>query len=165
VVLVALQMTDFRKKELLGCDVVIVNYNAGQLLTESVQSALTEGARHVFVVDNDSHDESLANLETCVSDERVRVMRNGNNLGFAAACNIGAHASNADALLFLNPDSVLAPGALLRMIEVLESKPSNGMVGGLLCNPDGFEQPGGRRVFPTSRRAFMRAFGLSYLGK
>ncbi|MCA0188548.1 MAG: glycosyltransferase family 2 protein [Proteobacteria bacterium] len=148
-----------------NCDVVIVNYNAGQLLTESVQSALTEGARHVFLVDNDSHDESLAYLETSVSDERVRIIRNGNNLGFAAACNIGARASAAGTLLFLNPDSVLAPGALRRMIEVLESNPSIGMVGGLLCNPDGSEQPGGRRVFPTPRRAFMRAFGLSHLGK
>jgi GT2 family glycosyltransferase len=148
-----------------NCDVVIVNYNAGQLLTESVQSVLTEGARHVFVVDNDSHDESLIYLETIISDERVRIIRNGNNLGFAAACNIGARASAADTLLFLNPDSVLAPGALRRMIEVLESNPSIGMVGGLLCNPDGSEQPGGRRVFPTPRRAFMRAFGLSHLGK
>ncbi len=148
-----------------NCDVVIVNYNAGQLLTESVQSVLTEGARHVFVVDNDSHDESLAYLETSISDKRVRIIRNGNNFGFAAACNIGARASDAGSLLFLNPDSVLAPGALGRMIEVLESNPSIGMVGGLLCNPDGSEQPGGRRVFPTPRRAFMRAFGLSHLGK
>ena len=32
---------------------MIVNYNTGPLLTESVQSVLAEGARHVFVVDND----------------------------------------------------------------------------------------------------------------
>lgn len=148
-----------------NCDVVIVNYNAGKLLTESVQSVLAEGARHVCVVDNGSHDESLVYLEASLSDERVHIIRNGDNLGFAAACNIGARACAAETLLFLNPDSVLAPGALRSLIEVLESSPSVGMVGGLLCNPDGSEQPGGRRVFPTPRRAFMRAFGLSNLGK
>jgi GT2 family glycosyltransferase len=148
-----------------NCDVVTVNYNAGKLLAESVRSALMEGARHVFVVDNDSADESLTYLETSISDERIRIIRNGNNLGFAAACNIGTRVSAADTLLFLNPDSVLAPGALRRMIEVLESNPSIGMVGGLLCNPDGSEQPGGRRIFPTPRRAFIRAFGLSHLSK
>lgn len=148
-----------------SCDVVIVNYNAGKLLTESVQSVLAEGARYVFVVDNDSHDDSLAYLKDSISDDRIRIIMNGNNLGFAAACNIGARASTADALLFLNPDSVLDPGALRRMIEVLESDPSIGMLGALLCNPDGSEQPGGRRVFPTPRRAFMHAFGLSHLGK
>lgn len=148
-----------------NCDAVIVNYNAGKLLSESVQSVLSNGIRYVFVVDNNSRDESLAYLDALISDDRVRIIRNRNNLGFAAACNIGARASDANALLFLNPDSVLAPGSLRSMIEVLESATSIGMVGGLLCNPDGSEQPGGRRVFPTPRRAFVRAFGLSHLGK
>jgi GT2 family glycosyltransferase len=148
-----------------NCDAVIVNYNAGTLLTEAVQSVLAEGARHVFVVDNDSHDESLAYLDAFTSNYCVCIIRNSKNLGFAAACNIGAQASDADALLFLNPDSVLAPGALCLLIEALESSPSVGMVGGMLCNLDGSEQPGGRRVFPTPRRAFMRAFGLSHLSK
>lgn len=148
-----------------NCDAVIVNYNAGKLLSESVQSVLSNGIRYVFVVDNNSRDESLAYLDALISDDRVRIIRNSNNLGFAAACNIGARASDANALLFLNPDSVLAPGSLRSMIEVLESATSIGMVGGLLCNPDGSEQPGGRRVFPTPRRAFVRAFGLSHLGK
>lgn len=148
-----------------NCNVVIVNYNAGNLLADSVQSALVEGARHVFVVDNDSQDKSLAHLAASISDARVTVIRNGQNLGFAAACNIGTRASTEDAVLFLNPDGVLASGALKRMLDVLDSDPSIGMVGGLLCNPDGSEQPGGRRAFPTPRRAFMRAFGLAQLGK
>ena len=123
------------------CDVVIVNYNAGRLLTECVQSVLAEQARRVFLVDNDSHDDSLDHLSASISDVRVTVIRNGENLGFAAACNIGARASNASTLLFLNPDSVLAVGSLRRMMDVLESDSSIGMVGGLLCNPDGSEQP------------------------
>lgn len=148
-----------------NCDVIIVNYNAGKLLSETVQSVISNGSRYIFVVDNNSRDESLSYLDALISDDRVRIIRNSNNLGFAAACNIGARASDANALLFLNPDSVLAPGSLRSMIEVLESATSIGMVGGLLCNPDGSEQPGGRRVFPTPRRAFVRAFGLSHLGK
>ena len=39
----------------LDCDVIIVNYNAGGVLTECVKSALAEQVRNVFVVDNDSH--------------------------------------------------------------------------------------------------------------
>ena len=72
-----------------------------------MQSVLTEGARHVFVADNGSYDESLVYLETFLSDERVHIIRNGNNLGFAAACNICARTSAADTLLLFNPDSVL----------------------------------------------------------
>lgn len=80
--------------------------------------------RHVFVVDNDSHDDSLAHLSASISDVRVTIIRNGQNLGFAAACNIGARASNTSTLLF-NPDSVFAEGSLLRMMDVLEKRPFN----------------------------------------
>src|SRR3546814_19653296 len=103
------------------CDVVIVNYNAGRLLTECVQSVLSEQVRHVFVVDNDSHDDSLAHLSASISDVRVTIIRNGQNLGFAAASNIGSRASNASTLLFFNQDSVLAVGSLRRMKIGIES--------------------------------------------
>lgn len=147
------------------CDIVIVNFNAGNLLADCVRSVLADGACHVFVVDNDSRDDSLAHLSASIYDDRVTLIQNARNLGFAAACNMGALASKANTLLFLNPDCVLEEGSLRRMLDVLYDDPSIGMVGGLLCNPDGSEQPGGRRVFPTPRRAFMRAFGLSHLGK
>ena len=148
-----------------SCDVIIVNYNSGSLLVNSVQSALDSGAQKVFVVDNHSLDKSLAFLDSSIHDERVHIIRNPKNLGFASACNIGTRASNANILLFLNPDGVLTPGALTRMIEVLKSKSSTGMVGGLVCNPDGSEQRGGRRTFPTPRTTFARAFGLTKLAK
>jgi GT2 family glycosyltransferase len=47
------------------------------------------------------------------------------------------------------------------MLHVLKSDASVGMVGGLLLNPDGTEQGGGRRAVPTPWRSFVRASGLS----
>ena len=95
------------------CDVVIVNYNAGELLSLCVSSALHEGVGHVIVVDNASHDASLSLLESDFpSEPRLCVIQNQVNLGFAKACNIGAVASSAQNVLFLNPDSTLEVGAL-----------------------------------------------------
>ncbi len=148
------------------CDVIIVNYNAGNLLISCVSSALMESAGRVIVVDNASQDDSLDTLRQAFPQEaRLQIIRNGKNFGFARACNIGAHASSTPYLLFLNPDCILPTGAVSRLIVALDSDPSIGMVGGLLSNMDGSEQPGGRRVFPTPRRAFVRAFGLSRLAK
>jgi GT2 family glycosyltransferase len=151
-----LQQTSFN-----DCDVVIVNYNAGDLLSGCIKSLIPQLTGSIIVVDNASTDESLCFEDIPAMNGRIQIIRNTKNIGFAAACNIGACHSSAKRLLFLNPDSTLEQGALSRMIEVLESAKDIGMVGGLLCNPDGTEQPGGRRVFPTPRRAFMRAFGLS----
>jgi len=148
------------------CDVIIVNYNAGNLLSSCVASVVAEGAGHIIVIDNASSDRSLVELQTDFpSAPWLRIIRNDKNLGFAKACNLGIKAWNGRYLLFLNPDSTLTPGALARMIGVLGSNDSIGMVGGFLCGPDGLEQPGGRRVLPTPRRAFMRACGLSRVGK
>ncbi len=148
------------------CDVIIVNYNAGRLLGDCVASALAAGATRAIVVDNASRDNSLDHLTSRFGHSpQLLVLRNERNLGFAAACNQGAQASQTAFMLFLNPDSVIAPQALGRMIQVAEGLPRAGMIGGFLCNPDGSEQAGGRRVFPTPRRAFMRAFGLSRFGR
>lgn len=150
----------------VNCDVVIVNYNAGTLLYDCVSSVVDEDVQRIIVVDNGSTDGSLYGLEYLNLKESVlTVIRNKSNLGFAKACNIGAEASSAKKILFLNPDSTLTKGALKALMSTLDSSPDIGMVGGFMSNPDGSEQPGGRRVFPTPKRAFMRAFGLSRFAK
>ncbi|MGD6771352.1 glycosyltransferase, partial [Staphylococcus arlettae] len=80
-------------------------------------------------------------------------------------CNRGAHAAQGKYLFFLNPDCELQRGALARLQAVCEADPQAGMVGGLLLNPDGTEQAGGRRAVPTPWRSFVRAFGLARLAK
>jgi GT2 family glycosyltransferase len=139
---------------------IIVNHNAGKLLIDCVHVALGQ-AEQVIVVDNDSSDSSMQMLVASYPSEDRLVMHSaGQNLGFAAGCNIGLGLATKSQILFLNPDCILGSGALQRMVEVLNSDASIGMVGGLLTNPDGSEQGGGRRAVPTPWRSFVRAFGL-----
>ena len=142
--------------------VIIVNYNAGPLLNDCVKSAISADTE-IIVVDNDSYDTSIDLLATRFpqSRYRVNVIVNESNVGFAAACNIGAQAAKGEYLLFLNPDCKLDPGALSSLLVEMERTPLVGMVGGLLVDPDGTEQGGGRRAVPTPWRSFVRAFGLS----
>ena len=144
--------------------VVIVNFNAGELLIDAVTSCLTQ-ANQVIVVDNGSKDQSLEELTKSVKSDRLQIILNTTNLGFAMACNQGAELANNDQLLFLNPDCQMSNGALGRMITNLQASKDIAMVGGLLLNPDGSEQGGGRRAIPTPWRSFVRAFGLSKLTK
>jgi GT2 family glycosyltransferase/nucleoside-diphosphate-sugar epimerase len=154
------QLSDQREdcKGDCGVSVVIVNYNAGDILRDCVGHAL-EQAGQVIVVDNDSHDDSIANLRAAFPG--VQVICNRHNLGFAKACNIGARAADGDRILFLNPDCLLEPGAIQALLDAFRNRPDVGMVGGLLTNPDGSEQGGARRAVPTPWRSFVRAFGLS----
>lgn len=140
---------------------IIVNYNSGNFLLACVSSALSQ-VDEVVVVDNASRDHSLLQLEAAfLSEPKLLVVRNRKNLGFAAGCNIGSKQVTGKYSLFLNPDCVLEPGSVKQLLETLERYPDVGMVGGLLLNPNGTEQPGGRRAVPTPWRSFVRAFGLS----
>lgn len=139
---------------------IVVNYNAGDFLEACVTSAIHQ-VEEVIVVDNASIDASVAQVEEVFStDPKLRIVRNRENLGFAAACNIGVGKSSGSCLFFLNPDCVLESDSVRRLSVALQENPDAGMVGGLLMNPDGTEQAGGRRAVPTPWRSFVRGFAL-----
>ncbi|WP_256324923.1 glycosyltransferase family 2 protein [Nitrosomonas sp. Nm132] len=151
--------------DIKSVSLVIVNYNAGSLLADCLQAAL-EQAQHVIVVDNASSDSSLVELEKRFpAEHRLQIIRLDKNVGFAAGCNIGLKAATTPFILFLNPDCMLTPGAVVRLMQVMEADSRVGMVGGQLLNSDGSEQGGSRRAIPTPWRSLVRAIGLHRLAK
>ena len=125
------------------CDVVIVNFNAGVFLIAAVESVLrSPSVAYVYVVDNASTDGSL-DLLPLGHDDRLVIIRNTANLGFAAACNLGLMRAASQNMLLLNPDCCVMEGAVDRLITALRSADHVGMVGPLLLNTDGTEQAGG----------------------
>jgi GT2 family glycosyltransferase len=70
---------------------------------------------NVIVVDNGGSQNDIE-----AEWERLHVVAPSENLGFAAGANRGAAESHDDVLVFLNPDTVVAPGALRRLAERLE---------------------------------------------
>lgn len=144
----------------LPISIIIVNYNAGPGLVDCIRSVIDD-AREVLVVDNNSRDNSLNLIEhEWIGDSRLKVIRNAENLGFAAACNIGARTAQPGYWLFLNPDCTCNPGSLAKLYHTLKDNHRAGMAGGLLLNLDGSEQAGGRRLTPTPGRTLVSAFGL-----
>lgn len=132
---------------------------------QCVHAALAQ-AREVIVVDNASTDSSPDNLMHCFSQQhRFSLIVSAENTGFAAGCNRGMAVATQPYILFLNPDCILGNESLQRMVAVLKSGSTIGMVGGYLINPDGSEQGGGRRAVPSPWRAFVRGFGLYRLQK
>ena len=90
---------------------VIVNYEAGTLLTECVASVLADdsaGPVELVVVDNGSRDGSVDALQRAHPD--VRVVRPPGNVGYARAANLGIAATRADVIAVLNADTRLRAG-------------------------------------------------------
>ena len=140
---------------------VIVNYNAGETLGDLVRALITQcSVARVVVVDNASSDGSLRHLESEVQDARLRLVKNTDNRGFAAACNQGAALAESAYILFINPDCRISAQALVSLQAGMEARPDTAMSGPLILNTDGSEQRGCRRYLPDPRRALMRVLGL-----
>lgn len=144
-------------------DVVIVNYNGGEGLTECVGRVLQSRVPvAVAVVDNASRDDSMARLAAAHGDNpALSLHSNARNVGFAAAVNQIPCAG--DYLLVLNPDCYLAPDTLARFRDLLERHPKAGMAGGLVRNLDGTAQNACRREVPTPGRSLVRVLHLDRL--
>jgi GT2 family glycosyltransferase len=78
----------------------------------------------VIVVDN---GEGGPEIEEAERREGVRVISPGENLGYGAGNNLAAREATGEALVFLNPDTVVAPGAIEGLVAPLED-PSIGIV-------------------------------------
>jgi GT2 family glycosyltransferase len=138
-----------------GCNprlgVIVVNFNARELLPECVRAVLaSEVSVELVVSDNGSSDDSLALLrECCGEDHRLTIIENGKNLGFARGSNIGFSAvRTAPLLLFLNPDCIVGSGTLERLAAFMDATPNAGMCGCVVRDPSGTEQVASRRVIP-----------------
>jgi len=142
--------------------IIIVNFNAGDHLVSCVASILNAPDQaEIIVVDNDSRDDSIEKLDAAFGDtKQLYIIRNTANLGFARACNIGTQQASGAYLLYLNPDCLINDYTIPALVAALEQLPDAGMAGGRLMNPDGTEQPGGRRNIPSPWRAFVRLSGL-----
>ena len=144
--------------------IIIVNYNAGDWLLRSVQSALAFSRAKVYVVDNDSNDDSMQALSSHFNNEkRLSLIQNANNIGFAAANNQVLKQIDTDYALLMNPDCELNEQTIPELLSAFKQYPEMGLASCVILNEDGSVQSTCRRRFPTPWSAFVRLTQLHRL--
>lgn len=138
--------------------VIIVSFNSVRWLTPCLSSVYAHAGSaklDVIVVDNGSADGSAELVEREFPE--TLVIRNENR-GFAHANNRGFEATQAPFVLFLNPDAEIRNGYLSDMLELLQSRPTVGLIGCRQLVPEGTVYPTIRR-FPTPQRTLLEGLG------
>ena len=107
-----------RYGRLATATVITVAYHSGPALLRMLDSLQgQDGLRESIVVDNGGGGPEI---EQARAREGVRVIDAAQNLGFAAGSNLGAREASGSVLVFLNPDTVVAPGAIAQLARTLE---------------------------------------------
>jgi hypothetical protein len=106
-------------------------------------------SREIVVIDNASTDGSAAHVRGRWPG--VRVTELGANLGFARASNIGIQQTFGELVLILNPDTIVRPGAIDRLVAALDQDPQAAIVGPRIVDGHGHpELSFGRMISPLA---------------
>jgi len=87
--------------------IIILNYNAGQLLINCVESILKSNYKNfeIIVVDNDSKDNSQ--FECKEKFKEIKLIGNLKNFGFCEGNNIGIRYAKGEFIIIINPDTTV----------------------------------------------------------
>src|SRR6056297_2801089 len=104
--------------------IIVVNWNVKPLLGRclfSVFKNIKNFNYEVIVVDNNSSDGSQDFL-TMLSKkrERLRLILNDKNVGFATANNQALKKAQGEYVLFLNPDAEIRSGIIKKMVQKMD---------------------------------------------
>jgi GT2 family glycosyltransferase len=111
--------------------VIVVNYNGGDYLRGCLASLSRQTFRdfETIVVDNASVDDSLSRIGE--KPERLTILREAINHGFAAGNNLGARHARGRWLALLNPDAEADPDWLENQLRAVRERPTHRIVASL----------------------------------
>jgi GT2 family glycosyltransferase len=150
---------DFLKPRTPAITAIVISYFTGPVLARSL-SSLREQTEigEIILIDNGNFAGAVTTaVEESSDGAPVQIISGQGNIGFAAACNLGATAARHDYLLFFNPDAVMPAGGAERMLKDAAKLTRPWLMGAKLVDPDGTEQQGSRRETLTPWRAFVEA--------
>jgi GT2 family glycosyltransferase len=142
--------------------VVMVSYFTGPCLDAAIKAVLDQPEPlEMLVVDNGNSPGVVAALESWAARElRLRVVSGHGNIGFGAACNLGARQGSGEFLLLVNPDGVLPPDGLARFLAHAATWRAPFLIGPCVLDAEGREQSGSRHRELTPLSAIGGRLGL-----
>lgn len=125
----------------LDLSIIIVNYNGEHYISDCLDSVFESPLSYsyeVIVVDNASQDDSLKILDSYKN--RVQLIVNESNVGFAKANNQCLPLCKGRYVLLLNNDTVIRGSALQHLLDFYEAHPEAAALSPKLLNADGSVQ-------------------------
>ncbi len=143
-------------------NIVVVNWNGGETLYKCLKavfdSSLDKGEYHVYVVDNNSSDNSIDLISGLSSN--ITILRNKKNIGFGRACNIVLKNYQSEFVLLLNPDVFINKKSLFESLRFMTERSEFDVLGVKNYNSSNLVSASCAR-FPSTVRFLYDIFGLS----
>jgi|GEM_PF-227838 GT2 family glycosyltransferase len=103
--------------------IIILNYNGKNYIRRCVESVLKSEYYNfeLVIIDNNSTDDSFDIVKSEFHDDRIKLIRNSKNLGFASGNNLGVNYAKGEYIVLLNVDTEVDTKWLGELISVMQS--------------------------------------------
>lgn len=150
---------------MVDLSIIIVTYNSSQFIRKCIDAIglnIKDINYEIIVVDNASIDNTV---ELIPKHQKIKIISNKRNVGFAAANNQGVKCALGKYILILNPDIELNPSTdIAGMMKYCEEHDSVGIVAPRLLYENGEIQENAR-YFPSIFYFLVRGLNLDKLLK
>jgi GT2 family glycosyltransferase len=111
-------------------------------LLRSISAFMQQHDAEMVLIDNASTDGTIDSIgeATATWASKLRIIRNSENCGVAAARNQGLQIANGDKILILDNDTIVTTEAIEAMMHYLDANPTCGLVAPALYFPSGERQ-------------------------
>ena len=136
------------KPSRVDVSIIVPAYNNVAYTLTCLLSVLRQKTRYSFevIVGDDASSDATQALIASLAAPVVHV-RHPDNLGFLRNCNACAEHAQGRYLVLLNNDTIVLPGWLDELVDLLEADPKIGLVGSKLLFPSGRLQEAGGIVW------------------
>jgi len=118
--------------------IIVVTWNNLHLTKDAISSILADDSYpniELIIVDNASPDGTVEYLEKLShAEDRVTVILNSENTGFARANNSGLKAAKGEYLILLNNDTIVTNGWVRTFVNHFKQNPDIGLLGPITNN-------------------------------
>ncbi len=143
--------------------VIIISYNCKQFVEDCIKSIIItcfDRIPEIIVVDNNSDDDTASYIANLYPE--VKIIVNNENIGYAAAINIGVSASKGEYLILSNADVIYKENCIYGLINKLILLNNNAIIAPQQLYKDGTYQRS-YGYFPSLKRGIFDLFGITRL--
>lgn len=143
--------------------VIMPSYNSAKYLKEAISSVLEQSFSdfELIIIDDGSTDNTQDILKA-FDDKRLKLLRNGKNLGIVASLNHGLKLATGDYIIRFDSDDVMLAGRLEKQTKFLDNNPEMVVVGSWAETIDENGQGLGAYDYPPQDDAAIRKYILKH---
>jgi len=122
----------------LHFSILMANYNNSKFIADAISSVISQtyDKWELIIVDDCSTDDSIEKIKLFLNDNRIKLIKNKNNLGYGGTLKIAADNAKNPILGILDADDKLHEKALETMRKVYQDNPEYGFIYSTMWNCD-----------------------------